>query len=229
MSLSFLRLLLGRTLANREYTERKIGPYEGVPAMGLDGLGSSSYGPEAALTVLIPLGAAGLAHLGAVMLPILVLLSVLYISYRQTIRAYPTSGGAYAVAKENLGETVSLLAAAALMIDYADLGGTEPTSLHARVLPRHARADHDGEPARPQTQDGYQSVVSQLAGAIVGHDIFYYVTIASLLCVLALSANTSFVGFPRLCRLVAQDDFLPRPFAVVGRRLVSPSAFSSSP
>jgi hypothetical protein len=70
------------------------------------------------------------------------------------------------------------------------------------------------------TQDGYQSVVSQLAGAIVGHDIFYYVTIASLLCVLALSANTSFVGFPRLCRLVAQDDFLPRPFAVVGRRLV---------
>ena len=63
--------------------------------MGLDGLSSSAYGPEAALTVLIPAGAAALAWLGWVMAPILALLAILYISYRQTIRAYPTSGGAY--------------------------------------------------------------------------------------------------------------------------------------
>src|SRR5205807_10488098 len=54
----------------------------------------------------------------------------------------------------------------------------------------------------------------------VGRGIFYYVAIGSVLCVLCLSANTSFVDFPRVCRLVAEDDFLPRPFAVVGRRLV---------
>ncbi len=74
--------------------------------------------------------------------------------------------------------------------------------------------------AMDQTQAGYQSVLSQLAGAIIGHGIFYYVAIGSVLCILCLSANTSFVDFPRVCRLVAQDDFLPRPFAAVGRRLV---------
>jgi hypothetical protein len=54
---SIADLVLGRRLANREYNERKIGAFEGVPAMGLDGLGSSAYGPEAALT--IPLSAPG--------------------------------------------------------------------------------------------------------------------------------------------------------------------------
>ena len=70
----FLKYVLGRRLANEEQNERKITAFEGVPAMGLDGLGSSSYGPEAALTVLTPLGAAGLAYIGVVMLPILALL-----------------------------------------------------------------------------------------------------------------------------------------------------------
>src|SRR5690242_21391037 len=112
---SVLNFVLGRRLTNQEHAERKIGAFEGVPAMGLDGLGSSAYGPEAALTVLIPLGAAGLAHVGTVMLPIMALLAVLYVSYRQTIRAYPSNGGAYTVAKENLGTGASLLAAAALM------------------------------------------------------------------------------------------------------------------
>jgi hypothetical protein len=90
--MSLLRLILGRPLANREYTERKITAFEGVAAMGLDGLASSAYGPEAALTVLIPLGAAGVAYLGSVMLPILALLGILYVSYRQTIRAYSNNG-----------------------------------------------------------------------------------------------------------------------------------------
>src|SRR5919205_3172389 len=52
------------------------------------------------------------------MLPILGLLAILYVSYRQTIRAYPSNGGAYTVAKENLGTKAGLLAAAALMLDY---------------------------------------------------------------------------------------------------------------
>src|SRR5689334_8354574 len=97
---SVLNFMLGRRLANQEQVERKITAFEGVPAMGLDGLGSSAYGPEAALTVLIPLGAAGLSQIGVVMLPILVLLGILYVSYRQTIRAYPSNGGAYTVSKD---------------------------------------------------------------------------------------------------------------------------------
>ena len=74
--------------------------------------------------------------------------------------------------------------------------------------------------AMDQTKPGYQSVISQLVGAVYGRGWFYYVTIASVLAVLCLSANTSFVGFPRLCRLVAADGFLPRAFAIPGRRLV---------
>ena len=74
--------------------------------------------------------------------------------------------------------------------------------------------------AMDQTQPGYQSVMSQLAGAIAGHGVVYYVAMTSLLAVLCLSANTSFVGFPRICRLVALDGYLPSTFAVADRRLV---------
>jgi hypothetical protein len=67
---------------------------------------------------------------------------------------------------------------------------------------------------------GYDSILSQLTAAVVGRDVFYYVTIGSVLSVLALSANTGFADFPRLCRVIAQDGFLPHSFAHRGRRLV---------
>src|SRR5439155_19089403 len=67
---------------------------------------------------------------------------------------------------------------------------------------------------------GYQSVLSQLVAAVVGEGVFYYITIGSVLAVLALSANTGFADFPRLCRVIAQDGFLPNAFAHRGRRLV---------
>src|SRR5919199_3985652 len=116
--MSVLDFLLGRPLATHEQPARKVGVFTGVPAMGLDGLASSSYGPEAALTVLLPLGAAGLYYAGPVLVVILVLLGILYFSYRQTIAAYPSNGGSYTVARENLGTFAGLLAAAALSIDY---------------------------------------------------------------------------------------------------------------
>jgi amino acid transporter len=116
--MSLVGWILGRRLGNEEQPERKIGAFEGVPAMGLDGLGSSAYGPEAALTILIPLGAAGLVYIGPIMAAIIALLVILYLSYRQTIAAYPNNGGAYIVSRENLGRNASLLAAAALMVDY---------------------------------------------------------------------------------------------------------------
>lgn len=74
--------------------------------------------------------------------------------------------------------------------------------------------------AMPQGEPGYQSVLSQLAAAAVGRGPLYFIAMAGLLMVLALSANTSFVSFPRLCRLLAVDGYLPRAFAVAGRRLV---------
>jgi hypothetical protein len=70
--------------------------------MALDGLSSSAYRPEAALAVLIPAGACSLAWLSWVMTPMLVLLAILYVSYRQTLHAYPVNGGVYTVSKENL-------------------------------------------------------------------------------------------------------------------------------
>lgn len=347
-------LLIGRRLANREAGTKKVTAIEGVPAMGLDGLGSSAYGPEAALTILIPAGASGLHMITPIMAAILVLLAMLCASYWQTIEAYPSNGGSYTVAKENLGANTGLLAAAALMIDYVlnvavgisagiaaltsavpelhpytlplclavlalitvvNLRGTleagllfsvptylfvasfcglllygvakaiasggapapvvpppplspateavtwwlllrafasgctamtgveavsngvnafrEPTVSHAHrtllaivlilgfLLAVIAYLAHTyGVGAMDQTQPNYQSVLSQLAGAIVGRGVIYFVAIGSLLAVLCLSANTSFVDFPRLCRLVAQDAYLPRAFAMPGRRLV---------
>src|ERR1700680_1048107 len=67
---------------------------------------------------------------------------------------------------------------------------------------------------------GYQSVLSQLTAAVVGRNDFYFLTIGAILLVLSLSANTAFADFPRLCRLIAEDGYLPNPLAVRGRRLV---------
>jgi amino acid transporter len=352
--LSVIDIILGRRLANREQSRRRIGAFEGLPAMGLDGLGSSAYGPEAALTILIPLGAASLSYIGWVMAPIVGLLLVLFASYWQTIKAYPNNGGAYIVSRENLGRGAGLLAAAALMIDYvlnvavgisAGVGAlvSAVPALHPHILPLclgilvlitivNLRGTLDAgrlfaaptyvfvgsfllilgigvfkvltstgpvhpvipPPALPhsteaaslwlllrafasgctamtgveavsngmtafrepsvkyghrtltaivailgtlliciallsssygiaamdQTQPGYQSVLSQLAHAVIGSGPLYYIAIGSLLCVLALSANTSFVDFPRLCHTVAEDGFLPKSFAIAGHRLV---------
>jgi amino acid transporter len=66
----------------------------------------------------MPLGALGVLLLRPIMLAILLLLGILYLSYLQTIKAYPVNGGSYTVAKENLGVDAGLLAATALMLDY---------------------------------------------------------------------------------------------------------------
>jgi len=67
---------------------------------------------------------------------------------------------------------------------------------------------------------GYQSILSMLSAAVFGRGFFYYLTIASILVVLSLSANTAFADFPRLCRAIAQNNYLPRVFGYRGRRLV---------
>ena len=116
--MSLVDLLLGRPLATEEEKAERIGPAKGVPIFGLDALSSAAYGPEAALTLLIPLGLAGVAYIVPISLSIILLLAIVYFSYRQTIMAYPQGGGSYTVASQNLGVWAGLLAAASLMVDY---------------------------------------------------------------------------------------------------------------
>ena len=352
--MALVDLLFGKPLATTDERAEQIGPSSGVAIFGLDGLSSAAYGPEAALTLLLPLGFAGVPYIVEITASIIVLLLIVFVSYRQTIEAYPNGGGSYTVASENLGAGPGLLAAAALMIDYVltaavgisagvgalisavpglqphtlaicmgillvltlvNLRGTRDTGLviliptylflgcmllmiglgvfhtvaggghpHAIAPParlpgataaltfwlllrvfssgcaamtgveavsngstafRDPRADnakrtltiiiaalvtllagiawlcrayHIGAtvPDSPQ----YQSVLSQLLGAVAGRGVFYYVSMASILLVLALSANTAFVGFPRVLRVIAMDGFLPRVFTLRGRRLL---------
>src|SRR5580658_6057711 len=94
--------LFGRALATDEEGEQRVGVWAGIPMLGLDALGSAAYGPEAALTLLIPLGAVGVWYMGPISAIIIALLGILYMSYRQTMEAYPGGGGSYTVAKENL-------------------------------------------------------------------------------------------------------------------------------
>ena len=115
---NLLDLLLGRPLATSEERAEHIGPSAGIPIFGLDALSSAAYGPEAALTLLIPLGLMGVKEIVPISAAILTLLVIVYFSYRQTIDAYPHGGGSFTVASENLGDGAGLLAAAALMIDY---------------------------------------------------------------------------------------------------------------
>src|SRR6201995_5044969 len=116
--MNILDLLVGKPLATSEERAEQIGPGRGIPIFGLDALSSAAYGPEAALSLLIPLGLAGLHYVRPLSTSIIILLVIVYFSYRQTIAAYPNGGGSYTVATENLGEKAGLLAAAALMIDY---------------------------------------------------------------------------------------------------------------
>jgi amino acid transporter len=352
--MSLIDLLVGRPLKSSEERGEKLGPAAGIAVFGLDALSSAAYGPEAALTLVIPLGAAGIAYIIPISVSIIILLLIVYFSYCQTIEAYPTGGGSYTVARQNLGVFAGLLAAAALMIDYVltaavgisagvgalisavpslqphtlslclailllitivnlrgvretgavflfptylfvatlfiTLGLGLVTSLAAGGEPEPViappplqpqtmmvsawlllkafssgctamtgveavsngvkafrepvvktalrtltaivvilivllagiaylvRAYHIG--ATPPGEPGYQSLLSQLTAAVAGKGVFYYVTIGSILLVLALSANTAFADFPRLCRAVALDGYLPYSFASRGRRLV---------
>jgi amino acid transporter len=351
----FVTLLFGRPLATSEERAEHIGPIAGIPVFGLDALSSAAYGPEAALTLLIPLGLLGVHYIVPISLAIVSLLIVVYMSYRQTIEAYPHGGGSYTVASQNLGEGAGLLAAAALMIDYvltaavgisAGVGAliSAAPSLQPHTLALclgvlviltlvNMRGVHDTgivfmiptylftitllivigvggwqvfasgghphpvspmpamptatmtmvswwlllkvfssgctamtgveavsngvmafrDPTRKNAKitltiiiallailligiallcrsygiaatdpngTGYESVLSMLTRAVMGHGWFYYLTIASVLLVLALSANTAFADFPRLTRAIAIDDYMPRVFLIRGRRLL---------
>ncbi len=351
--MSVINFLFGRPLRSSDELTERLGAAAGIPVFGLDALSSAAYGPEAALALLIPLGVAGISYIVPITICIVILLTIVYLSYRQTIEAYPQGGGSYTVAGQNLGPFAGLLAATALMIDYVltaavgisagvgalisaipkyqphtlmiclailvlitlvNLRGSRETgvvfmiptylflgSLGAVILAGIGKSIMSGghpTPVEPpaalpaataavslwillkafasgctamtgveavsngvtafrepvvQTArrtlttiiallammllgiaylcrayhigatgagPGYQSVLSQLTAAVVGRNLFYLITISGVLLVLSFSANTAFADFPRLCRMIAQDGYLPVPLAERGRRLV---------
>lgn len=89
-----------------------------LPVFSSDPLSSNAYATQEAMLVLAMAGAAGLSFLFPITIAVACLLTIVIVSYRQTVRAYPNGGGAYIVSKENLGEGAGLLAASALLIDY---------------------------------------------------------------------------------------------------------------
>jgi len=99
-------------------SQEEITPVEGLSALSLDALTSVAYGPEAIIVVLALAGTKSLHLILPITVAIVALLAILVFSYRQVIDAYPGGGGAYAVSRANLGVSASLVAAAALIVDY---------------------------------------------------------------------------------------------------------------
>ena len=116
--MSLLDKILGRHLASSERGKESLSVWTGVPVLGLDALASTGYGPEAALTILTPLGLVGLQYFPIIVIIILIELITLYLSYRQTTAAYPGGGGAYIVASDNLGTNPGVLSGVMLLLDY---------------------------------------------------------------------------------------------------------------
>jgi amino acid transporter len=352
--MNILDLVVGKPIRTSDERAEQIGPAQGIPIFGLDALSSAAYGPEAALSLLMPLGLLGVRYIVPISGAIITLLMIVYFSYRQTIAAYPSGGGSFTVARFNLGVRAGLLAAAALLADYiltaavgisAGVGalvsavpyllphtlslcvgilivitilnlrglreagtafavptylfiGTLLITIIAGVLRVLLSGGHPTPavplpPPPPMTeavsywlllkvfasgctaltgveavsngvkafreptvknaqrtltviifllavllagisylvktygiaatdpgQPGYQSVLAMLTAAVFGKGFFYYLTIGSILVVLSLSANTAFADFPRLCRAIAQNNYLPHAFGYRGRRLV---------
>src|SRR5213080_182106 len=112
------RVVVGRARASGEMHDTLLSKTLALPIFAADPLSSVAYATEAALAVLI----AASASAGHLVLPISIaiaaVLAIVVLSYRQTVQAYETSGGAYVVARENLGMLPSLVAAAALLTDY---------------------------------------------------------------------------------------------------------------
>ena len=112
-------VLLGKPLKNNEISHQRLSRLWGLPIMASDAVSSVAYAIEEILIILIPVsGLLAFHFVPYIIIPILVLLAILVLSYSQIIDHYPNGGGAYAVAKENIGKTSSLLCAAALTIDY---------------------------------------------------------------------------------------------------------------
>jgi amino acid transporter len=110
--------LIGRPLSSADAAEQAIGKVVGLAVFSSDALSSVAYGPQETMTILAMAGVASLQFSLPIVALIAVLLAILTFSYEQTIHAYPGGGGAYIVARDNLGELPAQTAGAALLTDY---------------------------------------------------------------------------------------------------------------
>jgi amino acid transporter len=114
----FGQLLLGRYLATADAPHQTIGKAVGLAVFASDALSSSAYAIDEILLILVLAGTGALVISLPIALTIIGLLIILTISYEQTIHTYPSGGGAYIVARDNLGEIPALVAGASLLVDY---------------------------------------------------------------------------------------------------------------
>lgn len=118
MLTNFKRMLVGRALTTEQAAHERLTKKTALAVFSSDALSSVAYSTEAILLVLLAAGTVGIVYLPYIAIGITVLLAILVLSYRQTIHAYPSGGGAYIVAKDNLGTKIGLVAAASLLVDY---------------------------------------------------------------------------------------------------------------
>src|SRR5436190_1956171 len=115
---SLKRLLVGKPIPSSMAHHERLSRVTGLAVLSSDALSSVAYATDFILTTLIVAGVGAFSHAIPISLVIAALLAVVAFSYRQTIHAYPTGGGAYIVAKENISDTAGLIAAASLLVDY---------------------------------------------------------------------------------------------------------------
>lgn len=118
MVTSLKRFLVGSPMRTEQSIHERLTKKTALAVFSSDALSSVAYSTEAILLVLLAAGTAAIAYLPFIAIGITLLLVILVLSYRQTIHAYPSGGGAYIVAKDNLGTSTGLVAAASLLIDY---------------------------------------------------------------------------------------------------------------
>jgi amino acid transporter len=112
------RILLGTPIATAHAAHERLGPLTGLAIFASDALSSVAYASEEILLILMLAGATALDLASPIAVAIGLLIAIVVSSYRQTIFAYPQGGGSYVVTRENLGRYPSLVAGAALLVDY---------------------------------------------------------------------------------------------------------------
>lgn len=341
--------MLGRARSSRELSHQLLPRWMALPVFSSDPLSSVAYATQEMMLVLALAGAGAFVLVGPLSAAVAALLAIVVMSYRQTVRAYPQGGGAYTVARENLGDTPGLVAAGALLIDYvltvavsvaagvAAIISAFPEVTHLRVwmalgivalvtlanlrgvkeasllfaLPTYlfvvtmlalivvglARCSVGGCPPAPlagaqvetaqaltlflvlrafasgatalagveaisngvtafrypqsrnaastlgimgvlagtmflgisalavgtgavPTEQGQPTVVAQIAQAVFGTGVGFYLVQTVTALILVLAANTAYADFPRLASVLARDRWLPRQFVARGDRLV---------
>jgi amino acid transporter len=118
MVASLKRFLVGSPMRTEQAIHERLNKKTALAVFSSDALSSVAYSTEAILLVLLAAGSLAISYLPFIALGITLLLGILVLSYRQTIHAYPSGGGAYIVAKDNLGTNTGLVAAASLLVDY---------------------------------------------------------------------------------------------------------------